>query len=236
MSKLAAVTCENSKPDAAGDRLLGDGDGLFLRIRPNGTKTWIVEYEFKGERRKFTVGLYVRNGAPGASIGQWLRHGRLSLTQARAIAGEWKAARRAGHDPVEEWEAILASERTEKTAREAAIAAEADQPTVREVVEEFLARHMAGKKSAPAIRYRLDRMATILGDRKIRDVTRQNVIAALDPVCRGQAKDRTAKQFSGEVLAQTKRLWRFAESREWIAVSCMNLPGAISMLGRQSTT
>jgi len=154
MGKLAAVSCETAKPNKAHDRLVGDGDGLFLRIRPNGTKTWVIEYGFKGERRKYTVGLYVPNGAPGESIGNWLRHGRLSLTQARAIAGEWKTARRAGHDPVMEWEAQLAEERSRETARVAAIAAEAAQPTVRDVVEQFMAKHMAGKKSAPSIRYR----------------------------------------------------------------------------------
>ncbi len=223
MSKLAAVTCENSKPSKGGDRLLGDGDGLFLRIRANGTKTWIIEYEFKGERRKFTVGLYVRTGAHGASIGQWLRHGRLSLTQARAIAGEWKAARRAGHDPVMEWEALLASERADETAREAANAAEADQPTVREAVDQFMAKHIEGKKSAPSVRYRLDRMSAILGDRKIRDVTRQNVIEMLEEIAVGQRKGKSAKQLAGEVLTQSKRLWRFAEAREWVAASCIEM-------------
>jgi Arm DNA-binding domain len=127
MGKLAAVTCETVKPNKARDRLVGDGDGLFLRIRPNGTKTWVIEYDFKGERRKYTIGLYVPTGAPGASIGQWLRHGRLSLTQARAIAGEWKAARRGGHDPVIEWEAQLEGERAEEVARANAIAAEENQ-------------------------------------------------------------------------------------------------------------
>jgi integrase len=221
MGKLAAVTCENSKPNKTRDRLLGDGDGLYLRIRPNGTKTWIVEYEFKGERRKFTVGLYVRTGAPAASIGEWLRHGRLSLTQARAIAGEWKAARRAGHDPVGEWEGLLASERADLAAREAAIAAEADQPTVRQAVDQFMAKHMEGKKSAAAIRYRLDRLAAILGDRKMRDVTRQMLIGALEQVAKGQRDGKSAKQLAGEVLTQAKRLWRFAEAREWVAVSCI---------------
>ena len=221
MGKFAAGTCGNSKPNRAGDRLLGDGDGLFLRIRPNGTKTWIIEYEFKGERRKFTVGLYVRAGAPGASIGEWLRHARVSLTQARAIAGEWKAARRAGHDPVIEWEAQLASERAERIRREAEIVAAANQPTVHDAADQFMAKIMNGKKSAPAIRYRLDRLTAIIGDKKIRDVTRQDVIAALDTIAQGQRKGRTAKQLSGEVLTQTKRLWRFAKSREWVADSCV---------------
>lgn len=223
MGKLAAVTCESAKPGNAGDRLLGDGDGLFLRIRPNGTKTWIVEYEFKGDRRKFTLGLYVCAGAPGASIGEWLRHGRLSLTKERAIAGEWKADRPAGHDPVMKWKILLAIEQADETAREAAVAAEADQPTVREVVGQFMAKHMVGKKSAPAIRYRLDRMAANLGDRKIRDVTRQNVIEMLEKIAEGQREGKSAKQLAGEVLTQAKRLWRFAEAREWVATSCIEV-------------
>ncbi len=116
----------------------------------------------------------------GESIGGWLRYGRLPLTQARAIAGAWRAARRAGHDPVMEWDAQLAEERSRETARTAAIAAEAAQPTIRDVVEQFMAKHMAGKKSAPSIRYLLDRLTAILGDQKFGDVTRQNVIALID--------------------------------------------------------
>jgi Arm DNA-binding domain len=110
MGKLTAISCETSKPKKDRDKLIGDGDGLFLRIRPDGTKAWVVEYEFKGEGRKHTIGSYDPNGAPGASIEQWLRHRRLSLTQARTIAGEWKAARSAGHDPIAEWEAQLVND------------------------------------------------------------------------------------------------------------------------------
>jgi integrase len=80
---------------------------------------------------------------------------------------------------------------------------------------------MAGKKSAPAIRYRLDRLAAHLGERKIRDVTRKDVIAALDKIADGQREGQTAKQMAGEVLVQAKRLWRFAEAREWVETSCI---------------
>ncbi len=110
MGKLAAVTCETAKPDPKRDRLLGDGDGLFLRIRPHGTKTWVIEYEFQGSRTKYTIGGYSRDGGSGESIPDWLRHGQQSLTQARSIAGGWKAARRAGHDPAAEWEFLLSKE------------------------------------------------------------------------------------------------------------------------------
>lgn len=83
MGKLAAVTCESAKPDKGRDRLLGDGDGLFLRVRQHGTTTWLIEYEFNAERTKYTIGVYDREGAQGDSIPDWLRHGRFSLTQAR---------------------------------------------------------------------------------------------------------------------------------------------------------
>lgn len=221
MGKLAAVTCETAKPDPKRDRLLGDGDGLFLRIRPHGTKTWVIEYEFQGRRTKYTIGGYSREGAPGESIPDWLRHGQQSLTQARSIAGSWKAARRAGHNPAAEWEAVLSKEKAAAAELQAAVEAERQQPMVKDAIESFMQKIMAGKKSAPAIRYRLDRLGAIIGTKKIRDVTRQDVIAALDTIAAGQKKGQTAKQLAGEVLTQAKRLWRFARAREWVDVSCV---------------
>lgn len=219
MGKLAAVTCETAKPDPKRDRLLGDGDGLFLRVRPHGTKTWVIEYEHQSKRTKYTIGGYSRDGAPGNSIPDWLRHGQQTLTQARSIAGAWKAARRGGHDPAAEWEALLEQERQTIAATLAAVETERKQPTLTDAVDTFMQKIMAGKKSAPAIRYRLNRLAAHIGDRKIREVTRQDVIAALDTIAQGEREGKTAKQLAGEVLTQAKRLWRFAEEREWVTVS-----------------
>lgn len=221
MGKLATTTCETAKPDPKRDRLLGDGDGLFLRVRPHGTKTWVIEYEFLGQRTKYTIGGYSRDGAPGESIPDWLRHGQQSLSQARSIAGSWKAARRAGHDPVAEWEALLSKERETEAANLATLEAERKQPTVSDAIKSFMQKIMAGKKSAFHVQYRLDRLAAIIGAKKIREVTRQDVIAALDTIAKGQIEGKTAKQLSGEVLTTAKRLWRFAAEREWTGASCI---------------
>lgn len=43
----------------------------------------------------------------------------------------------------------------------------------------------------------------------------------LEKIADGQRKGKSAKQMAGEVLTQTKRLWRFAEAREWVAASCI---------------
>ena len=216
MGKTVSATYDKALPNLKGDRMLGDGDGLFMRIRPHGTKTWVIEYELMGRRTKYTIGQYDRDGAPGASLEDWLRHGRQSLTQARAIAGEWRAMRKAGHDPVAAWEDKLAQERAEEDARKTAEAAEIAAPTVAKAVEVFMEKIMDGKKSAGAIRYRLDRLAAFIGDKKIRDVTRQDLLDALDKIAEGHHEGRTAKLMAGEVLAQARRLWRFALVREWV--------------------
>src|ERR1019366_5061040 len=171
----------------------------------HGTKTWVVEYEFHGRRRKYTIGVFDPKGGPGESITAWLEHGRLSLSQARAIAGQWKYDRRGGRDPISEWETRLAATMAAQEAVRIAAALESEQPTVRDVISEFMAKHMTGKKSAPAIRYRLDRLAQLLGDKNIRDVGRQDVIAALEKIAEGQTDGRTAKQLAGEILTQAKR-------------------------------
>ncbi|WP_232297841.1 hypothetical protein [Nitrosospira sp. NpAV] len=55
--------------------------------------------------------------------------------------------------------------------------AEAASPTVKEAAVWFMAKIMEGKKSAAAVRYRLDRLITLIGDKKISHVTRQDIIA-----------------------------------------------------------
>lgn len=216
--RLSTQTCETVKPSVR-DRLLGDGDGLFLRVRPHGTKTWVIEYEHQSKRTKYTIGVYSRDGASGKSIDEWLRYGQLSLSQARSIAGEWKRVRRSGHDPAAEWVALLDQERQVEVAEKAALEAERNQPTVDEVIDTFMLKIMAGKKSAPAIRYRLDRLAAIIGQKKIRDVTKQELIDAIDTIAQGEREGKTAKHLAGEVLTQAKRLWRFAEDRDLVANS-----------------
>src|SRR5215470_3367891 len=38
--------------------LMGDGQGLSLRVRPDGTKLWLYRYTFAGARKKMSFGLY----------------------------------------------------------------------------------------------------------------------------------------------------------------------------------
>lgn len=66
----------------------------------------------------------------------------------KARVASWATdARRAGHDPTAEREAQLAREREAAAAKKAAEEAETARPTVRQAIDTFMTRHMAGKKS-----------------------------------------------------------------------------------------
>jgi len=214
MPKLTDVKCRTTKSDPKIDVLLGDGNALYLRIRPGGTRVWIIDYQIAGNRRKINIGNYDPKGCDAESVDGLLDSGSLSLAQARYVAASWKAMRRQGRDPAAERDAAVA-------AAEAKKAAAAAQPTVQEAIERFMAQHVDGKKSAPAVRYRLDRLAGAFGDRKLRDVTRKDVIEELEKIATGRKRGRSAKQLAGEILTTAKRLWRFAESREWVSESCI---------------
>jgi integrase len=214
MPKLTDALCRNTKHKPNGDVLLGDGDGLYLRIRPGGTRVWIIDYVVNGKRRKISIGDYDPRGGSAETVDALVAGARLSLAQARYVAGAWKALRRDGRDPAAERDAA-------KAAAGLAASAEAAQPTIREAIDRFMVQHIEGKKCARAIRYRFDRLMGTMGDMKIRDARRQDMIAALEKIAAGRRKGRTAKQLTGEILTTAKRLWRFAESREWVAESCI---------------
>ena len=215
MAKLTDRACATTKPKQTGNVLLGDGYGLWLIIQPGGTRSWMIDYVVKGKRRKVTIGNYDPNGGKSHEINALLNGGALSLAQARLVAAEWKQLRRAGRDPAAEREELMAAE-------QARLDAEQAQPTVAEAVDQFFKKNSEGKRSASHVKYRLDRLSvSSIGNKKIRDVTKQNIIAVLEKIAEGQKEGKTAKLLAGEVLITAKRLWRYAETHEWVALSCI---------------
>lgn len=156
MAKLTDRTCANTKPKSSGDVLLGDGDGLYLRIRTGGAKVWIVDYLMHGKRKKVSIGDYDSNGGKAQTVDALLDGGILSLSQARMVASEWKKLRRVGRDAAAEREKRITDARIE-------VEKEFAQPTVNQAIEHFYLQHIEGKKSAHGVKYRLDRLAAYVG-------------------------------------------------------------------------
>ena len=74
---------------------------------------------------------------------------------------QWKADRRAGRNPVAEWEGKHAARRAVAEAAKRVERMESAQPTMREAIDLFMAKHINGKKSAPDLQYRLNRLAHV---------------------------------------------------------------------------
>lgn len=215
MAKLTDRACATTKPKPTGNILLGDGYGLWLVIHSGGTRSWMIDYLVQGKRRKVTIGNYDPSGGKSHEINALLDGGVMSLAQARLVAAEWKQLRRAGRDPAAEREEIKAAEQKQLDDEKA-------QPTVAEAAALFFKKNIEGKRSANHVKYRLDRLSSSsIGNKKIREVTRQNIISVFEKIAEGQKEGKTAKLLAGEVLTTAKRLWRYAEAHEWITQSCI---------------
>lgn len=84
MTKLNNRIIERAKP-SINDKYIADGDGLFLRVTPNGTKTFCFRYTVADKRRLLSLGPYPV----------------LSLADARARADETRKLIFDGKDPLE---------------------------------------------------------------------------------------------------------------------------------------
>lgn|SRR3990167_2339672 len=54
---LKDATCRNAKPREKAYKL-ADEKGLYLFIKPNGTKLWRLKYRFLGKEKSLSIGIY----------------------------------------------------------------------------------------------------------------------------------------------------------------------------------
>jgi Arm DNA-binding domain len=106
---LTTIGITNLRPKKA-DYRVADGGGLYIRVRPNGSKLWRYDYRLDGSRRTH-------------SIGEWGGgSNRVSLKQARDAHDEARAAVARGEHPIgQKFAAALAEieKASRKTAKEA---------------------------------------------------------------------------------------------------------------------
>lgn len=87
--RLTKRLVESLQPGPVGDRVVWDGDipGFGIRVKPNGSRSYLIQYRNAGGRsRRFTLG----------------RHGVLTAETARDLAREKLADVRKGGDPASE--------------------------------------------------------------------------------------------------------------------------------------
>ncbi|WP_298020768.1 site-specific integrase [uncultured Parasphingopyxis sp.] len=90
------------KVKRAGPGRHADEKGLYLLVRPSGSRSWVLRVQFDGKRRDYGLG------------------GHLSLAEARDRANRWRKWAKDGRDPRIEWERLNETVPTfEAVAREA---------------------------------------------------------------------------------------------------------------------
>lgn len=156
MSTLFATTVANARPRDR-DYKLSDGGGLYLLVRPNGTKLWRLNYRFFDKHRTL-------------SFGAWPD---VSLADARMRRDEARKLLAAGTDPSHQQKVDAARARVE------------ENDTFRTVALEWVAKNeregMANITLAK-IRWLLEKAYPRIGNRPVAKITAQEVLATLRSV------------------------------------------------------
>jgi hypothetical protein len=174
------------------DRGNGSVVGLYLIVQPSGRKSWAVRFRLHGKGHKFTLGSYPA----------------ISLADARAQAGEALGLVHRRINPA------------------TALRQEDDAPLFEAVVREFITRYAKPKNRGWVETARLlglraagDDLVVIegglvkrWGKRRLSDIRRDEVIAALDDIV-----DRGAPYVANRTLAFLRKLFNWALPRYRLA-------------------
>ncbi len=191
---LLAAKVRTAKPGR-----YGDGNGLYLFVKPNGSRFWLFRYVRDRKMREMGLGR-----APGSAT----EKGAVKLAEARARAGELIRLVRSGVDP-------LAQRKAEKAAAKAeAQRAAVRGITFRDVAKQYIDAHEVAwrnPKHRAQWRNTLDTYAfPHFGDVPVAEVATAHVLAALEPIW--QTKAETATRVRGRIEAAldyaTARGWR----------------------------
>jgi integrase len=147
---------------------LGDGDGLYLLVKPNGAKLWRQFYRFGGKQKTLAHGTYPK----------------VSLKQARTLRDEARHQLRNGVDPGHQ----------RKVAKLVGVAALGN--SFKEVAEDLLAkltRDGLAEVTLTKKRWLLDFAYPILADKPIDQIKPLDLLAALKSV-EGRGKYETARR------------------------------------------
>ena len=168
-----------SMPDAlaapSGSHRVADATGLYLRVTPTGSRSWVLRYRIADKRKDMGLGPIER----------------IKLADARKRAQDALRQRDDGHDPIHK-----------RQERIAANLAERPTPTFAAMLAAFLEANGGAWKhdyAIPTWRGPLDRYALpILGKLKVSDIEVVHVVAALD-AAKNAGRTETARRLRSRI-------------------------------------
>ncbi len=193
IQRLTDLVLRNAKP-ADREYRRSDGSGLYLVIKPNGSKLWRWSYEFSGKEKLISYGAYPEVG----------------LAEVRELYAADRALKRQGIDP--------AAAKQEKKQAEKERDRDSSMSTFAALTEEWL--NTWGKKRSSryvaTVQTRLDRdILPITGNIPIDQLK----ASALVKIVSGIQDDRDAEDLARRALQKTKQILRYGVAKGYIESS-----------------
>ncbi|MBU7587899.1 MAG: integrase arm-type DNA-binding domain-containing protein [Sphingopyxis terrae] len=198
---LTKRTVDAAEPRSAAWFLWDEGKGAIagfgLRVSPGGSKAYILQYRMSGAKndRRYTIG----------------RHGPWTPDKARDRAAELRRLVDTGVDP---FEADEASHKARERERVANLERAFDI-----VADNWLASYQLDRHGKPRRQSSINIAATVVrhlksqfGSRRIDELGRADIIAALDAIAPGKVGMRSS------VFSYGRILWKWAFARELVDV------------------
>ena len=137
-----------------------DGDGLYLQVSGNGTKSWVLHYCLQRRAREMGLGSLKL----------------VSLAEARDLALKYRKLLHGGHDPIQHRQAE----------RESQHAALAQRRTFAQCAVEYHDLHANGWRNAKHAAQWISTLRTYafpaFGDKEVSGVSKSDVLKALEPI------------------------------------------------------
>lgn len=189
---LTHTVVASAKPGPK-DYSLGDGAGLFLRVRASGHKGWILVYSLHGTRGKYTIGEFPT----------------LSLSDARSKAKVARALVSDGIHPIDDDKRKAAEEK----AQAALLKAGTIPQTVGELFQKWDENFLTGRHSEDG-KYVRDlytrHIGPSLNDLPLADLRTRHIAAVLD-----KAHATGLTRTCGVILSNLRQMFGYAVPRDW---------------------
>lgn len=197
--KLTQLAISSAKPKAK-EYLLGDGGGLYLRVRPAGEKDWLFKYCFAGKRCKIGLGS-LRNVS--------LKTARIEANRANELIAQ-------SLDPQMD---RVRREDQEASAREA-IKKNQQKMTVNDLFNEWFIAEVSGRSDngKEVMRTFSKDVLPEMGELYAEEVRRIEVIKILDKV-----KKRGVMVMTRNMLGDIRQMFNYALLREYIQIDPTHL-------------
>ena len=189
-NKLTDKSLRNLKPQV-GERVIGDGGGLWVRILPaakGGSINFYYRFELNHKERRYNCGSY-----PTTT----LAHARKQRDAARALVKQ-------GIDPVEHDEA-------QQAAHLAALAVTKAQKTVRELFDDWERVHLSVNRNDGGKEIRRlfnNDIFPVIGDIQATSVRLPHIVQVVDRI-----RDRGARRRANQTLSLLRQMFRHGLAR-----------------------